>query len=199
MPTGDENPYAAGTYVTGNKLRGIRNYAANFPYTGAFPAPRIYPQVDPLNFSDVGYDVTGPEVHADGEIWVAINFELRKALARSTTSSSRRQTRRCRSSARSASCRSTSARATAAGSSSLFDAFLLMPSAPSMVDARNAILAADQARFGGADQAELGRRSRAAAWAASRRRPTAAAARPAWSPTPTRCRTSRRRIRPTPT
>ena len=29
---------ATGTYVTGNKLRGIRDYAANFPYTGAFPS-----------------------------------------------------------------------------------------------------------------------------------------------------------------
>jgi extracellular elastinolytic metalloproteinase len=44
----------------------------------------------------------------------------------------------------------------------LFDAFLLMPQRPSMVDARNAILAADQARFGGANQAEL--------WAAFARR-----------------------------
>jgi hypothetical protein len=43
-----------------------------------------------------------------------------------------------------------------------FDSFLLMQSAPSMVDARNAILAADQARFGGADQAEI--------WAAFARR-----------------------------
>jgi extracellular elastinolytic metalloproteinase len=37
-----------------------------------------------------------------------------------------------------------------------------MQTAPSMVDARNAILAADQARFGGADQAEI--------WAAFARR-----------------------------
>ena len=43
-----------------------------------------------------------------------------------------------------------------------FDSFLLMQTAPSMVDARNAILAADQARFGGADQAEI--------WAAFARR-----------------------------
>src|SRR4029077_17366076 len=37
----------------------------------------------------------------------------------------------------------------------LFDAFLLMPTNPSMVNARDAIIAADQARFGGANQAEL--------------------------------------------
>ena len=80
VPTGGENRYAAGTYATGNPLRGIRNYAANFPSQGAFPTPSTYPEIDPLNFSDIGYDLPGPEVHSDGEIWVAINFEVRKAL-----------------------------------------------------------------------------------------------------------------------
>ena len=37
----------------------------------------------------------------------------------------------------------------------MFDAFLLMPSAPSMLDARDAYLAADVMRFGGANQKEL--------------------------------------------
>ena len=37
----------------------------------------------------------------------------------------------------------------------LFDAFLLMPTDPSMIDARNAMLAADQARFGGADVPQI--------------------------------------------
>jgi hypothetical protein len=35
------------------------------------------------------------------------------------------------------------------------DAMVLMPTAPSMIDARNSILAADLARFGGANQSEL--------------------------------------------
>ena len=199
VPTGDENRWATGAYATGNKLRGIRNYAANFPYTGAFPEPRIYPQVDPLNFSDVGYDVTGPEVHADGEIWIAINFELRRALAAKYNaqfpeSDPALQTRCALGQVPVDQCPGNRRWIQLA-----FDSFLLMQSAPSMVDARNAILAADQARFGGADQPEI--------WAAFARRglgrfasrPTAAAARPAWSPTPTRCRTSRRRVRPTPT
>ena len=81
VPTGDENRCADGAYATGNKLRGIRNYAGELPVTGAFPTPSTYPQVDPLNFSDIGYDVTGPEVHADGEIWIAINFDISHALA----------------------------------------------------------------------------------------------------------------------
>jgi len=37
----------------------------------------------------------------------------------------------------------------------MFDSFLLMPAAPSMLDARDAMLAADLARFGGANQKEL--------------------------------------------
>ena len=159
VPTGDENRYATGTYVTGNKLRGIRNYAANFPYTGAFPTPSIYPQVDPLNFSDVGYDVTGPEVHADGEIWVAINFELRRALAAKynapvPASPTQALQKQCaHGQVPVAQCPGNRRWIQLA-----FDSFLLMPTAPSMVDARNAILAADQARFGGAEPGrDLGR------------------------------------------
>ena len=33
----------------------------------------------PLNFSDIGFDLTGPEVHADGEIWVASNLRVQWA------------------------------------------------------------------------------------------------------------------------
>ena len=45
-----------------------------------------------------------------------------------------------------------------------YDAMLLMPVGPSMLDARDAMLAADQNRFGGANQTELWRGSRGAAW-----------------------------------
>ena len=163
VPTGDENPSRPARTSTGNKLRGIRNYAPNFPYTGRVPEPRIYPQVDPLNFSDVGYDVTGPEVHADGEIWVAINFELRQALAAKYDAqfpeSDAALQKQC---AAGAGPGRRSARATGAGSSSRSTRSCSCRRAPSMVDARNAILAADQARFGGADQAEI--------WAAFARR-----------------------------
>ena len=54
-----------GQYVTGNDLRGIRNW--NY-------------DVNPTTFGDIGYDLTGAEVHADGEIWTAILWDLRKAL-----------------------------------------------------------------------------------------------------------------------
>jgi len=54
-----------GDYVTGNATRGIRNWN--------------YDQ-NPTTFGDIGYDLTGPEVHADGEIWTAMLWDLRKAL-----------------------------------------------------------------------------------------------------------------------
>jgi hypothetical protein len=162
VPTDGENQFATGTYATGNKLRGIRNFAPNFPATGAFPEPGVYPQVDPLNFSDVGYDLTGPEVHADGEIWVAINFELRKALAAKYNAQFPESDRDLQAQCAAGTQPVTQCPGNRRWVQLLFDAFLLMPTNPSMVDARNAILAADQARFGGANQAEL--------WAAFARR-----------------------------
>jgi hypothetical protein len=77
VPTSDENRYAVGTYDTGNKLRAIRNYGMNFPMSGDVPRPSRQLNVNALNFSDMGYDVTGPQVHADGEIWSATNFRIR--------------------------------------------------------------------------------------------------------------------------
>jgi extracellular elastinolytic metalloproteinase len=104
VPVAGENPFAVGPYVTGDPVAGIRNYGMND---------------SPLNYSDVGYDITGPQVHADGEIWSATNFDLRGAIGNQVW----RQV--------------------------MFDAYLLMPSAVSMVDARDAYLAADQMRFSG--------------------------------------------------
>ena len=69
VPASGENPFAVGAYATGKKQRAIRNYGMNYPGTGAFPTPSSTPQVNPLNFSDLGYDLTGGQVHADGEIW----------------------------------------------------------------------------------------------------------------------------------
>jgi extracellular elastinolytic metalloproteinase len=162
VPTDDENRYATGTYVTGNKLRGIRDYAPNFPATGAFPEPSVYPQIDPLNFSDVGFDLTGPEVHADGEIWVAINFDLRRALAAKYNKQFPESDAALQKQCALGQLPATQCPGNRRWIQDLFDAFLLMPTAPSMIDARNAILAADQARFGGANQPEL--------WAAFARR-----------------------------
>jgi extracellular elastinolytic metalloproteinase len=62
-----EHPYAMGAYVTGNSFRGIRDF-------------NMLPENNPLNYSDIGFDATGPEVHADGEIWNAIQMTVRQAL-----------------------------------------------------------------------------------------------------------------------
>ena len=81
VPTGRREP------VRGRHVRDGQQGPRHPQLRGELAADRGVPgagrraQVDPLNFSDVGYDLTGPEVHADGEIWVAINFELRRALA----------------------------------------------------------------------------------------------------------------------
>ena len=72
-PVGGENPFAVGPYVTGDQVAGIRNYGMND---------------SPLNYSDVGYDFVcndgnctqRTQVHADGEIWSATNYDIRQAF-----------------------------------------------------------------------------------------------------------------------
>jgi hypothetical protein len=54
-----------GEFATGNTERGIRNW----PY-----------DTNPTGFGDVGYDLSGPEVHSDGEIWTTMLWDLRKKL-----------------------------------------------------------------------------------------------------------------------
>jgi hypothetical protein len=60
-----EQADSVGAYATGNPERGIRDYR---------------PSKSPLNYSDIGFDGTGPEVHADGEIWNATQWAVRQAL-----------------------------------------------------------------------------------------------------------------------
>jgi len=84
VPTAGEDPFSVGAYVTGNGITGIRNYNM---------------RNSPLNYSDIGYDfvcnaaLIGPpveppcsdgrtQVHADGEIWSATQFDVRKALVK---------------------------------------------------------------------------------------------------------------------
>lgn len=141
--------------MTGEKLRGIRNYAGDFPATGAFPQPGVYSQVNPLNFSAIGYDLTGPQVHADGELWTATNIDIRKALVAKYNGSfpegDPALQRRCAEGV----LPPDSCPGNRRWIQLVLDAFLLMPTAPSMVDARDAMLAADVMRFGAANQSEL--------------------------------------------
>jgi hypothetical protein len=148
VPVSGENPYSVGPYVTSNPYRGIRNYGMNFPYAGNAPSPGAYPFVNPLNFSDIGYDFVGAQVHADGEIWSATNFDIRRLLLAKYGGAQQLDCadgelppQQCPGNRR--------------WIQLYYDAMVLMPVAPSMIDARNAVLAADMARFGGANQDEL--------------------------------------------
>ena len=62
-----EDPFSVGAYATGDPVVGIRDY-------------NLAPSKNPLNYSDFGFDATGPEVHADGEIWNAAQMTVRQAL-----------------------------------------------------------------------------------------------------------------------
>ncbi|MDQ3956783.1 MAG: M36 family metallopeptidase [Actinomycetota bacterium] len=131
------NPFAVGSYVTGDTKSAIRNYGMNY---------------SPLNYSNVGYDITGPQVHADGEIWSAINYDIRRALnfkydadypstdeaLQRACADGERPPSRCPGNRR--------------WIQIVFDAFLLMQSQVSMVDSRDAYLGADKMRFKGENQ-----------------------------------------------
>ena len=162
VPTSDENRYAAGTYDTGNKQRAIRNYGMNFPTSGDVPRPGRQLLTNALNFSDMGYDLTGPtptsgnQVHANGEIWSKIELRDPARCSRTSTTTTSRSTTRIS---------STRARNgvlppyDVPGEPALVPALLRRDAAradrPSMLEARDAILSADLMRFGGANQEEL--------------------------------------------
>jgi extracellular elastinolytic metalloproteinase len=145
VPVSTENPFAVGPYVTGDHQAGIRNYGMNN---------------SPLNFSDIGYDfacnATCPpftQVHADGEIWSALNFAIRQAMneryddqypsddpvLQAECADGLHPADQCPGNRR--------------WIQLVFDAYLLLPfSTPTMLHVRDAMLAADMTRFGGANQ-----------------------------------------------
>lgn len=133
VPRG-QRPYVTGQYVTGNAERGIRDYDISR---------------NPLNYSDVGFDLTGPEVHADGEIWNAVNFDVRKAFVDRYGAGGASLRRSCAD----GSTPVTRCPGDRRWIQLVYDAWLLMAQGSvSMLDARDAMLAADQIRFGGANQ-----------------------------------------------
>jgi hypothetical protein len=149
VPLDGANPWAEGPYVTGNKKTGIRDYALDD---------------NPLNYSDIGFDLTGPEVHADGEVWNAVNYDIRQALVKkydgSFPSTNRALQLRCAdgrpgTTAPEAPLPPQQCPGNRRGVQIVFDAFLLQQGDTSMLTARDAYLAADRMRFGGANQAQL--------------------------------------------
>ncbi|MCW2846699.1 MAG: peptidase fungalysin [Marmoricola sp.] len=139
------NPWAVGPYATGNKVTGIRDYAID---------------QNPLNYSDYGFDTTGAEVHADGEIWNGTMWEVRKALvakydAQYPSTDKALNLRCAQATATSTPTPATQCPGNRRWLQLVFDGFLLQQGATSMLDARDAMLAADRMRFGGANQAAL--------------------------------------------
>jgi extracellular elastinolytic metalloproteinase len=161
VPVAGENRYAVSVYATGQQLRGIRNFGMNFPQTGAFPTAGKYLQVNPLNFSDLGYDVTGPtavssqQVHANGEIWSATNFRIRKLLADKYDDDFPYDDADLQRACATGELAPYACPGNRRWMQLVFDAMLLMPVNPTMLQARDAALAADLMRFGGANQREL--------------------------------------------
>ncbi|HYZ10922.1 MAG TPA: M36 family metallopeptidase, partial [Actinomycetota bacterium] len=148
VPVGSESPTAVGPYVTGNPIRAIRNHDMAFPSTGEFPSPGRYPRVNPLNFGDVAYDIVGEQVHADGEIWSATNFDIRSLFLERYPAQSTEAATACADGLTPVD----QCEGNRRWMQLVFDAYLLMPVAPTFLDARDAILAADVMRFGGANQ-----------------------------------------------
>jgi hypothetical protein len=79
----------------------------------------------PVGFDDLGYDPVGEEVHADGEIWSGVLWSIRSALASATPGGAE------------------------LAAQLIADAMPISGPIPTMLDMRDAILAADKARDGG--------------------------------------------------
>jgi extracellular elastinolytic metalloproteinase len=140
--------WTVGGYVTGNPERGIRNYNMAYPAAGDFPRPGVDLRVAALHFGSMGYDIVGPQVHADSQIWSATNHDIRTLFLERYPSDSAKLQRECADGLHPA--------GECPGNRQwiqlVFDAMLLMPTNPTMLDARDAYFAADLMRFNGANQ-----------------------------------------------
>jgi hypothetical protein len=125
--------FTIGEYVTQDPIAGIRNYNMS---------------ASPLNYSSVDYDFVGLQVHASGELWSAANFDIRDALIDKYGAGTAAQQKSCANGLTPV----TECPGNRRWVQLVFDSFLLMAqSQVSMVDARDALLAADFIRFRGAD------------------------------------------------
>ncbi|HEU5474632.1 MAG TPA: M36 family metallopeptidase, partial [Actinophytocola sp.] len=131
-PSGN-TPYITGGYVTGDPEHGIRNFDMSR---------------SPLNYSNLSYDLVGQQVHADGEIWSATSFDVRQEFINRYGLGTPALQRSCADGQTPV----TSCPGNRRWMQLEFDALLLNASgAVSYVDMRNAMIAADQIRFGGAN------------------------------------------------
>ncbi|MDG4800451.1 M36 family metallopeptidase [Micromonospora sp. WMMD980] len=126
--------FTIGEYTTQDPNAGIRNYNMS---------------ASPLNYSSVDYDVIGLQVHASGEVWSATNTDIRAAMMRRWGAGTPAVQKACANGQRPV----TACPGNRRWIQLVVDSFLLMAvSQVSMVDARDAMLAADRIRFGGANQ-----------------------------------------------
>jgi extracellular elastinolytic metalloproteinase len=139
------NPWAVGPYATGNKTRGIRDYAIN---------------ANPLTYADYGFDTTGEEVHADGEIWNGTMWQVRQALVKKYNAGfpyadKSLQLRCSQGTATQTPLPASRCPGNRRWLQLMFDSYLLQQGATSMLDARDAMIAADRMRFRGANKKTL--------------------------------------------
>jgi extracellular elastinolytic metalloproteinase len=126
--------YTIGEYVTTDPIAGIRNYNMS---------------QSPLNYSSIDYDFVGLQVHASGEVWSATNFDIRSAMIARYGAGTPALQKSCANGETAV----TSCPGNRRWAQLMFDSFPLMTFSPvSMVQSRNAMLAADMIRFGGANQ-----------------------------------------------
>src|SRR5918996_660998 len=126
--------FTIGEYVTSDPDAGIRNY---------------HMSDSPLNYSHIDYDFVGLQVHASGEVWSATNVDIRQALIGRYGAGNAALQKSCANGATPA----TGCPGNRRWVQLVFDSYLLMAvSQVSMVDSRDALLAADVIRFGGANQ-----------------------------------------------
>jgi len=126
--------FTIGEYVTSDPAAGIRNYNMSD---------------SPLNYSHIDYDFVGLQVHASGEVWSATNFDIRQALIGRYGAGNAALQKSCANGETPV----TSCPGNRRWAQLMFDSYLLMAvSQVSMVDSRDALLAADMIRFGGANQ-----------------------------------------------
>ncbi len=147
-PVPGSDRYTEGAYATGNGYNGIRDFLAGSPIGGEWPAPGRNPDTDPLNYGNFGFDIVGTEVHADGEIWIAVEIDLRDLFLQRYPSSGNAEDIAC--------VRGQQDTNTCPGNrrwiQDYYDSMVIMPRGPTMTQARDAMLAADLGRFGGANQ-----------------------------------------------
>ncbi|MET9023121.1 M36 family metallopeptidase [Actinopolymorpha sp. NPDC004070] len=137
--TGPAESAAIGAYVAGSDWRGVRNYRIG---------------TAPLNYGNVGYDPAGG-LAADGEIWSAVNWDIRRALVRKYAATAPPGDRALQRSCARGALPVTRCPGNRRWIQLLVDSMSLQQSSVSMLGARNALLAANRLRFGGADLPEL--------------------------------------------